>query len=434
MILTGPAFRMRYYNGIRFLSLPAMNFANTFPQLARISGFSRFVGQRLLNDRCLETAGSLTFTTLLAVVPLFTIAITLISAFPMFSINVGKFRSFILNNLVPEASGKVIGVYMRQFAANADSLTTMGMIGLLATALLMMFTIEKTFNSIWRVKRPRKLLSRTLTYWAALTLAPILIGLSLSLTSWISQNSGLGGLNIPMLQISSWLLMFITLGLLYLTLPNCFVPRSHALIAALFSSACLELMKMLFGLYIKQFTTYNLVYGTFASFPIFLMWLYLCWVLILAGAVLSASLSYWHGNGWRWDNHHGTRFEQAVQILAALARAHQSGEVLHIDQLRRKVELGIDATQQLLEQMTAKQWVESTRDGEWILACSSQRISLLTVFELVVSPLNSEVDSGLESRLELARSALDLSLADYLLDSQPASNAVSIAISGNSPI
>ncbi|MBM5574724.1 hypothetical protein GKO28_11065 [Deefgea sp. CFH1-16] len=193
-------------------------------------------------------------------------------------------------------------------------------------------------------------------------------------------------------------------------------------------------MKMLFGLYIKQFTTYNLVYGTFASFPIFLMWLYLCWVLILAGAVLSASLSYWHGNGWRWDNHHGTRFEQAVQILAALARAHQNGEVLHIDQLRRKVELGIDATQQLLEQMTAKQWVESTRDGEWILACSSERISLLTVFELVVSPLNSEVDSGLESHLELARSALDLSLADYLLDSQPASSAVSIAISGNSPI
>ncbi len=425
---------MRYYNGIRLSPWLTMNFANAFPLLARISGFSRFVGRRLINDRCLETAGSLTFTTLLAVVPLFTIALTLISAFPMFGINVNRFRGFILNNLVPDASGKVIGVYMRQFADNADSLTTMGMVGLLATALLMMFTIEKTFNTIWRVKRPRKLLSRTLTYWATLTLAPLLIGLSLSVTSWLSQNAGLSGLNFPLLKMSSWLLMFVTLSLLYLTLPNCFVPRSHALTAAVLISASLELMKIIFGLYIKQFTTYNLVYGTFASFPIFLIWLYLCWVLILGGAVLSATLSYWHGNGWRWDNHHGTRFEQAVRILGALALAHQSGQLMHINQLRRKVELGVDVTQEILEQMTAKQWVESTRDGEWILACAAERISLLAVFELVVSPLNSDVDSGLESHLEAARSNLNLSLADYLAASQPQISAASIATSGNSPI
>ncbi|MGL6041929.1 MAG: YhjD/YihY/BrkB family envelope integrity protein, partial [Deefgea sp.] len=231
-----------------------------------------------------------------------------------------------------------------------------------------------------------------------------------------------------------WLLMFVTLSLLYLTLPNCFVPRSHALTAALLISAGLELMKILFGLYIKQFTTYNLVYGTFASFPIFLIWLYLCWVLILAGGVLSATLSYWYGNGWRWDNHHGTRFEQAVRILAALATAHQNGQLMHINQLRRKVELGVDVTQEILEQMTVKQWVESTRDGEWILACAAERISLLAVFELVVSPLNSDVDSGLESHLEAARSNLNLSLADYLAASQPEINAASIATSGNSPI
>jgi membrane protein len=425
---------MRYYNGIRLLPWLTMNFASTFPFLARISGFSRFVGRRLINDRCLESAGSLTYTTLLAVVPLFTIALTLISAFPMFSINSGRFRNFILTNLVPEASGKVIGVYMRQFADNAGSLTAAGMIGLVATALLLMFTIEKTFNTIWRVDRPRKLLSRTLTYWATLTLAPILIGLSLSLTSWFSQNAGLGGINFPALKLSSWLLIFSTLSLLYLTLPNCFVPRSHALTAALITSTCLELMKVLFGEYIKQFATYNLVYGAFASFPIFLIWLYLCWVLILAGAVLSATLSYWYSDGWRWDNHHGTRFEQAVRVLRALAIAHKEGQVLHINQLRRQVELGVDATQHLLEQMIPQHWVESTRNGEWLIACSPEKISLLAVFELVVSPLNSEVESGLESRLELARSALDLSLADYLANSQPDNNAASIATSGNSPI
>lgn len=412
-----------------------MNFASTFPLLTRISGFSRFVGRRLINDRCLETAASLTFTSLLAVVPLFTIALTLVSAFPMFGINVSRFRGFILTNLVPDAAGKVVGVYMRQFADNADNLTTMGMIGLVATALLMMFTIEKTFNTIWRVKRPRKLLSRTLTYWATLTLAPLLIGLSLSATSWISQNALVTGFNFPLLKMSSWALIFITLSLLYLTLPNCFVPRAHALTAALIASAGLELMKILFALYIKQFTTYNLVYGTFASFPIFLIWLYLCWVLILAGAVLSATMSYWYANGWRWDDHHGTRFEQAVRILAALARAHQQGDLLHINDLRRKVELGVDVTQEILELMTRKQWVESTRDGEWVLASSARLISLLAVFELVVSPLNSDIESGLEPRLEAARANLDLSLADYLAGaSQPDNNAASIATSGSSPI
>ncbi|WP_410500137.1 YihY family inner membrane protein [Chitinibacter sp. S2-10] len=412
-----------------------MSETSNLPLWRRIIGFARFVGRRLYADRCLETAGSLTYTTLLAVVPLFTIALTVISAFPMFSGISSKFRSFIITNLVPDAAGRVVGVYMRQFADNADRLTAFGMIGLLATAILLMVTIEKSVNNIWRVRRQRKLLSRTLTYWATLTLAPLLIGLSLSLTNWLS---GVTGFGVDFIKIGPLILVVSTLSLLYLALPNCFVPRHHALTAAAITAVLLELMKWLFALYLKQFGTYKLVYGAFASFPIFLLWLYVCWVIVLAGAVLSATLSYWHNDGWQWDEHHGTRFEQAIRILVELARAHQNAQILHIDELRKRVGLGVDATQLLLEQMAERDWVESNRDGQWFLAISAENIRLDQVFELIVCPLSTEEKSGLTLPLDKAKTALTISLQDYLATtsalSQPASNAASIADSGSSPI
>ncbi|WP_348943983.1 YihY family inner membrane protein [Chitinibacter sp. FCG-7] len=413
-----------------------MSDTSTLPLWRRIIGFSRFVGRRLYADRCLETAGSLTYTTLLAVVPLFTIALTVISAFPMFSGISSRFRGFIITNLVPDAAGKVVGVYMRQFADNADRLTTFGMIGLLATAILLMVTIEKSVNNIWRVRRQRKLLSRTLTYWATLTLAPLLIGLSLSLTNWLSYQAGglAGGFGVDFIKIGPMILVVGTLSLLYLALPNCFVPRNHALTAALITAVFLELMKWLFALYLKQFGTYKLVYGAFASFPIFLLWLYVCWVIVLAGAVISATLSYWHNDGWQWDEHHGTRFEQAMRILSELALAHQNSVILHINDLRKRVGLGVDATQYLLEQMAERNWVESNRDGEWFLAGSANNIQLHQVFELIVSPLSSDEKSGLSLSLDKAKAALAITLQDYLTASQPASNAASMTDSGNSPI
>ncbi|MBE9607887.1 YihY family inner membrane protein [Chitinilyticum piscinae] len=382
----------------------------------RLIGFARFVGRRLINDRCLQTAGSLTYTTLLAFVPLFTIALTLFSAFPVFNDYSGKFKSFLLTNLVPDASGKLIGVYMRQFSDNAERLTAMGMIGLVFTALLLIFTIEKSFNEIWGIRRPRKLLARTLIYWATLTLAPLLIGISLSLASALSKQADVGWLNIA--QIAPLILGWGTLTLIYITVPNCYVPRSHAVIGGVVTGLLLELMKQLFGLYIRQFGSFKLVYGAFASIPIFLMWLYVCWVIILGGAVLTASLSYWHRAGWRWGQDHGSRFEQAMHILSALAVAHRHGEILHIDQLRRRVQLGIDATHGLLELMAPRGWVEEGKDGEWVLAIAPEHIQLKDVYQLVGSSLASESEPVLSSILQECAAPLQRSLHSYL-DQRP---------------
>ncbi|SMC29890.1 membrane protein [Andreprevotia lacus DSM 23236] len=379
----------------------------------RSAGFARYVGHRLVADRCLQTAGSLTYTTLLAIVPLFTIALTLFSAFPMFSEYSGRFRGFIISNLVPDTAGKVIGTYMRQFSDNAERLTALGTIGLAITALLLVFTIEKTLNQIWGVRRPRRLLSRTLNYWATLTLGPLLLGISLSLTSWIYQMTGLGNDFPALLRLGPMFLMFVTLTLLYLTVPNCFVPRHHAVGAALVAGVLLELMKNFFGLYLRLFGNYKLLYGAFAAIPIFLLWLYLCWVIVLGGAVLSAAMSYWHGDGWRWGRHHGTRFEQAIRILLTLAQAHANGEILHIDTLRRRVGLGLDATNGLLETMAERGWVDASRDGEWLLAASISQITLLDIFELVVTPLTAKVELSLEATIAGMRVPLGQTLADY---------------------
>ncbi len=381
----------------------------------RIVGFSRFVLRRLVDDRCLQTAGSLTYTTLLAIVPLFTIALTLFAAFPMFGDYSGKFKSFILTNLVPDASGKIIGTYMHQFSDNAERLTAMGMVGLTATALLLIFTIEKTLNQIWGTPRSRNILARTLIYWAALTLGPLLIGLSVSLASWLSSGlpSDLPGIGLSLLKLGPWLLVLLTLCLVFLVVPNCYVPRSHALIAAFSTATALDLMKWLFSLYIKKFGTFKLVYGAFASFPIFLLWLYVSWVIVLGGACLSACLSYWRNDAWNWHGKQGSRFEQAILILLALDEAHHKGEILHINILRQRAGLGIDVTNQLLEAMSQKKWVEASRDGKWLLATALDQIRLANIFEHMQTPLWAAKEQALGPYMARLRDDLGMTLADY---------------------
>lgn len=405
----------------------------------RIAGFAQFVLQRLVAGRCLETAGSLTYTTLLAIVPLFTIALTLFAAFPMFGNYSGKFKSFILTNLVPDASGKIIGVYMHQFSENAERLTALGMIGLTATALLLMFNIEKTLNQIWGAPKSRNLVSRTLIYWATLTLGPLLIGLSISLASWLSGAlpDGMPGIGFSILKLGPWLLVFLSLAMIFLVVPNCYVPRSHALIAAFCTAIALDLMKLLFSLYIKQFGTFKLVYGAFASFPIFLLWLYVSWVILLAGAVLSACLSYWRNDAWKWDSKQGSRFEQALLILLTLAQAHRHGEILHLNDLRRRAGLGIDATNQLLESMAKKKWVDASRHGRWLLAIDLKQIRLLDIFEHMQTPLAAAKERALEPCMSQLRRDLQMTLEAYLAQrenqTQPANSALLTTSADSSP-
>ncbi|MGC2047167.1 MAG: YihY family inner membrane protein, partial [Gallionella sp.] len=176
----------------------------------------------------------MTFTTLLSLVPLMTIALTMFSAFPVFEDFSAQIKAYLLNNLMPETAGVVITQYMQQFTESAARLTTVGIGFLVLTALSMMMTIDRAFNVIWRVARPRPLVKRLVVYWAVLTLAPLLVGASLSLTSWLVGLSMGYAKHIPqfgigVLKILPVLFAMLAFALLFRLVPNRYVPRSHAL-------------------------------------------------------------------------------------------------------------------------------------------------------------------------------------------------------------
>lgn len=397
-------------------------------RLPDVLGFTRFVLRRLRNGRCLEAAGSLTFTTLLALVPFLTITLTVVSAFPIFESFSNQFKNFLIANLVPDSAGRVIGVYMRQFADNADRLTAVGTLTLAATALAMMFTIDTTFNRIWRVRRARPMLVRTLIYWSVLTLGPLIIGVSLTLTSWMASKGAkldADGFAHALLSSGSLLLSFAGFTLLYRVVPNCPVPTRHALISALCAALCFEWMKSLFGLYVKQFGTFKLVYGAFASFPIFLIWLYLAWVIVLGGAVLSAALSYWRGRAWQREAHPGQRVHDAARLLITLERCRLAGETPSLGELRKRLVLGQDELHEMLELLASKGWVQPTRDDGWLLATALERVSLRDLYHLFVRvPVAATfVHDQIDGLLNIEFAKLDASLSITLAELQQRADA-----------
>lgn len=389
----------------------------------KLFGFMRFVAQRFLDDHCAQVAASLTFTTLLALVPLITVTITVFAAFPIFSDLITHLKIFMLSNMVPEVAGKIITVYMEQFSNKAAKLTLLGIGGLTITALLLMNTIDRTFNYIWRVRKPRALLQRFLTYWTVLTIGPILLGASLSLTYYLVRLS-LGYVeHIPLvsqfgLKVLPILLMSVAFSLLYFALPNRYVPIRHALLGGFFAGITFELMKRVFAFYIASFPTYTLVYGAFAIFPIFLLWLYFSWLVILLGAVIAAALSHWHAGTWQKSRLPGWRFEAALQVLQELASAQSSGHTVTLAWLRKRVDLGLDDMEELLDRLAQANIVRRAEKDAWLLSRAPQDISAAEVFRLFVFDAGSPAEAqaahqALFSKLDTEhRTALAPTLAD----------------------
>ena len=266
---------------------------------ATLTRLLRILGRGFIEDRCVRVASSLTFTTLLALVPVVTVLLTVASAFPVFRSLLEQLHNFVVQNMLPR-SADAVTAYAQQFSENAANLTAIGVVILGVTALLLLFTIETEFNVIWRVSRPRPFLRRVLVYSTVLVLGPLLIGASLSLTSYlISLSFGLvaevPGARLALLRFLPLMLTSAAFALLYFTVPRCPVMKRDALAGGIAAGAGFEVMKHGFGFYVTQFPTYTVVYGAFAAVPIFLLWIYLSWLVILGGAVLVAVIPEWRG-------------------------------------------------------------------------------------------------------------------------------------------
>ena len=264
----------------------------------RPTQFWRFVVQVARSfdeDRCLELASSLAFTTVLALIPLATVVLTLISALPVSTHFVAHINEFVSDHMLPREFAVVISGYVEQFISNAAKLTVLGIAFLAGTAIALMYTIERTFNSIWRVRSERRAGRRLVMYVAILAIGPVLIGLSLSITSYVVSVSlglaaGIPGASDAILSIAPLMLTVAAFALLYIAVPGAAVHPRHALIGGAVAGALFELMKRGFAFYVSQVPTYTMVYGAFATLPLFLLWIYLSWVVTALGAVVTALL------------------------------------------------------------------------------------------------------------------------------------------------
>lgn len=283
--------------------------------------------ERFREDRLGETASSLTFTTTISLVPLFTVALAIFSVFPMFDRLQGTLQNWLVARLVPQDIAEQVMEYLNQFAAKAGQMGWTGAIFLVITALALILTIDRKLNDIWRVRQGRPLTQRILVYWAVLTLGPLLLAGSLTVTSYaISASRGLvsalpGGVRF-LLDALQFLLVTVGIAALYRYVPNTRVRWRHALIGGLFVAIGLEVAKSGLAWYLKTVPTYSVVYGTFATVPILLVWIYVAWVVLLLGAVVTAYLPSLLAGIARRADHPGWRFQLALEVLAQLAAVH----------------------------------------------------------------------------------------------------------------
>ncbi len=292
---------------------------------------ARTLRARFREDRLGLTASSLTFTTLMALVPLVTVTLALFSAFPMFSNFQDALQQYFLKSLVPDAIAKPVLGWLTQFAAKAHRLGGMGVVFLGATALALMLTIDRTLNGIWRVRKARPIAQRVLVYWAGLTLGPLLLGVSLSLTSYaLSASRGLvnalpGGLSLLLEGLEFSLLAAAVSGLFHYV-PNTHVRWRHALAGGVFAAVGLELAKRGLAWYLEAVPSFSVIYGAFATVPILLLWIYLGWVIVLLGAVVAAYAPSLQMRLVHRPDAPGQRFTLAVAVLRELHRARTEGK------------------------------------------------------------------------------------------------------------
>lgn len=255
--------------------------------------FLLFFFRSIREDQWLVAAGALSFTTLLSLVPLLAVLFSIVAAFPFFDTAVEQMQQFIFHNFVP-ATGELVRAYLEDFVDHARQLTGIGIAFLVLTALLLMDSIDSTINRIWRVGRHRALWSKIIVYLAVLTIGPILIAISIIMTSYLISLPLIGetGVTAPVLvRLMPFVLTTLALSLLYIVVPNCRVPVRYGMICAGIAALMFEIAKEGFTIYVANVQTYSTIFGALAVIPLFLLWIFISWAIVLVGAELTYCLT-----------------------------------------------------------------------------------------------------------------------------------------------
>lgn len=344
--------------------------------------FSQLVKE--YNDKgCRQQSAALTYMTLFAIVPLMTVVFTMFSLFPAFEGMSEKLQSFLFQHMIPD-SGLEIEGYLTEFTEQARSLTLAGVLMLVMTAYFMIKNIERSFNDIWGVVEARKGLSNFLLYWAVLSLGPLLLGLGLAISTYllslrlfVDEYDPLGLVHV-MFSLAPWVFTALGFTLLFAAVPNCKVPLRDALAGGVLTAIGFELFKSLFG-WVVAHTTFKAVYGAFAIVPLFLIWIYALWMIVLGGAVFVRTLSTFKTAAA------GASYTDLIATLLALWKFHlcqKTGEGANDEQLLA-VGIETDQWQRVREALLIHHVITVTQQGDYVLCRDLSSITLRDLVDMI---------------------------------------------------
>jgi membrane protein len=353
----------------------------------RVQSFLRFLLRRFIDDNCFLTAGALSYTTLLALVPLTAAILGVIAMFPVYERWGDALTIFLFTNFVPKAAANVAD-YIKTFASSARGLTGFGAAGVLLSSLLTMSSIEDAFNRIWRVPTPRKPLARFLLYWAALTLGPLLAVLSLAISSYLfslpmvaaAEQSALLKFSLSLVPA---LLELIAFSAAYAVIPNRSVGLRFALAGGVLATLLFEIAKYAIAYYLTR-ASYQQIYGALAVIPIFLLWIWVSWLVVLLGATLAATLAAFRYQPTALRLPKGFEFYGLLRLLGRFAEARVHGRGLHtMDMHVLEPILTDDLLQSMLCVLCEIDVLCRTESAEWVLARDLDEVSMGELYEAV---------------------------------------------------
>ena len=353
----------------------------------RVVAFLNFTWQRFVEDRCLQTAGALSFTTVFALVPLTAAVLGVLAAFPGFAGWREQLTHWVFQNFVPAAGDTVQG-YLTQFADNASRATAVGVLVLLFSAVSLMMSIEDAFNRIWRVHVARRAGARFIVYWTALTLGPLLLVAALAISSYalalpfIDAAEAQFSIKARVLSVLPFLLVWSALVAAYAVIPNRSVRLRHAVPGALIAAVLFELAKRGFALYATTYASYQQVYGALAMVPIFIFWIYLSWAIVLFGASLTASLTAFDYRPASQRLPRGDELVGLLRVLGHFVRAHRAGRGLHsADLCAAEPFLTDDLLQRYLGDLHRVDLIRRGEAGEWVVVRDLATVRLVELFD-----------------------------------------------------
>ena len=351
-----------------------------------VIAFLRHVAANFVQDGCLNSAGTLAYTTLLSIVPLFAVVFSVMTAFPVFEQFSTRLQDWLFANLVP-ASGEVVQDYIQQFASRAAGLTAAGLIGMTVGAIIMMGAIDKAMNRIWRVGKRRPPLQSFMVYWTVITVGPFLVASSLVLSSYLialtefTDMADGSEVQQSLLALAPFAGVVLAFTFLYAAVPNRRVPIWHAIAGAVVAALLFEVAKHGFAAFVTTVPTYEAVYGALAALPIFLIWIYLCWVVVLIGAEFSQALGgYRRGRSGSLSSA-DQAFVLAIRLTGDFWRAQRDGRGLHLhDLLELEPDANEAAISDALTALEATRAIRRTEEGSWVLVRDPSTYTVLELY------------------------------------------------------